>query len=101
MLFVWSTYSTFRLKKRYKLVVLTQLALENAFQAILYAFVATSQSGSTRASVVVGLVQGLDFSLAQIYELVGLTGEGDGDHFNNGRERGMYSKEDNGCVACS
>ena len=35
LMFFWSTYSTFWLKRRYKYVVVAQLGLENAFQAIL------------------------------------------------------------------
>jgi hypothetical protein len=77
VLFFWSTYSTFWLKKRYKYVVVAQLGLENAFQAILYVMVATSQSGSTRASVMVGIIQGVLFCFAQIYEVIGLVDEGD------------------------
>ena len=77
LLFFWSTYSTFWLKKRYKYVVVAQLGLENAFQAILYIMVATAQSGNTRASVMVGIIQGVLFCLAQIYEVIGLVNKDD------------------------
>ena len=76
LMFFWSTYSTFWLKKRYKYVVVAQLGLENAFQAILYVMVASAQSGNTRASVMVGVIQAILFCLVQIYEIIGLD---DGD----------------------
>ena len=39
--------------------------------------VASAQSGNTRASVMVGVIQAILFCLVQIYEIIGLRDDGD------------------------
>ena len=69
-------------------MVVAQLGLENSFQAILYVMVASAQSGNTRASVMVGVIQAILFCLVQIYEIIGLD---DGDETAGRQERGTRS----------
>ena len=100
LMFFWSTYSTFCLKKRYKYVVVAQLGLENIYQAILYVMVASAQSGNTRASVIIGIIQGVLFCFFQIYEVIGLLDEGDeeagGGEMGIRSNRGLSQNESTG-----
>jgi len=81
VLFLISTISMWRFKRRFKRIIVLQLGFENFAQGILYIIVASSQasgSGNVRVSVIIGIVQAIGFCVVQIFELKNLAAAGDG-----------------------
>ena len=80
VLFLISTISMWRFKRRFKRIIVLQLGFENFAQGILYIFVASSQasgSGNVHISVLIGIIQAICFCVVQIFELKSLGDDGD------------------------